>query len=170
LRPHHLAVTNDNVMTPFPLARALAAAIRPHGVILDPCAGTGHFVRALRLYGRVVSCEIARGRSFFDWTTHVDWIVTNPPWSQFRAFLAHALTVADHVALMASVNHFWTKSRRALVRDAGFGLARIIEFETPKAFPATGFQMGMVVLVRGYAGPCQLETLQTAARTTPSPR
>jgi hypothetical protein len=152
-------------MTPVPLARALVQALQPRGVILEPCAGSGHFVRALRPYGRVVWCEIDRGRDFFDWTERVDWIVTNPPWSQFRAFLAHALRVADHVALMASINHVWTKSRRELVRQAGFGLARIIEFETPKAFPSSGFQIGMVVLVRGYAGACRVEALAQPARS-----
>jgi hypothetical protein len=158
-------VTDDRVMTPLPLARALAQALKPKGVILEPCAGSGSFVRALRPYGRVDWCEIDRGRDFFGWTERVDWIVTNPPWSQFRAFLAHALRVADHVALMASINHFWTKSRRELVRQAGFGLARIIEFDTPKAFPASGFQMGMVVLVGGHAGACRVDTLLTPARS-----
>ncbi len=62
------------------------------------------------------TCEIACGADFFAWTQHVDWIVTNPPWSQYRRFLEHALTVADRVALVSTLNHLWTKSRREAFR------------------------------------------------------
>jgi hypothetical protein len=42
--------SNDKVMTPPRLARALAKAIKPSGLILEPCAGSGNFVRALKPY------------------------------------------------------------------------------------------------------------------------
>jgi hypothetical protein len=71
--------------------------------------------------------------------------------------LAHSLQLADRVAFIATVNHWWTKHRRALVRRAGFGIATIIEFDTPREWQATGFQLGMVLLVRGHDGPCTLE-------------
>jgi hypothetical protein len=76
---------------------------------------------ALRPYGPVDWCEITRGRDFFAWTTRVDWIVTNPPWSQFRRVLRQALAVADHVALVCTLNHLWTKARRQDVRRGGSG-------------------------------------------------
>jgi hypothetical protein len=149
-------------MTPLPLAQALAAALQPSGIILEPTAGTGNFVRALEAYGDVRWCEIDRGRDFFDWTEPVDEIVTNPPWSLFARVLAHALSLARRrVALVATINHFWTKHRRRLVRSAGFGIERIIEFDAPKEWQAPGFQLGMVVLTRGFDGPCTMETLTT---------
>ena len=153
--------SNDRVMTPLPLAQALAAALQPSGVILEPTAGTGNFVRALEPYGDVQWCEIDRGRDFFDWTEPVDEIVTNPPWSLFAKVLAHALRLArGRVALVATVNHFWTRHRRELVRAAGFGIERIIECDAPKEWGApTGFQLAMVVLTRGYEGPCTVESL-----------
>ena len=149
----------DRVQTPLALAQAIAKAFQPSGTILEPCAGTGNFVRALRPYGSVVSCEIDRGDDFFTWTGRVDWIVTNPPWSQYRRFLAHALEVADRVAFVSTLNHLWTRSRRELVRRAGFGLEKIIEFDAPKEWPSTGFQLGMVLLIRGYQGACVVENL-----------
>jgi tRNA G10 N-methylase Trm11 len=72
-QPTRAYVSNDNVMTPPALARALVAAIRPKETILEPCAGTGNFVRALKPYGRVLSCEIERGQNFFEWTQRVNW-------------------------------------------------------------------------------------------------
>ncbi len=149
-------------MTPPRLARALVAILQPSGVILEPCAGTGAFVRALRPHGDVRWCEIDRGRDFFDWTEPVDDIVSNPPWSSFARVLAHALQIARHrVALVATVNHFWTRHRRALVRKAGFGMERIVEFDAPREWGApTGFQLGMIVLTKGYTGPCAMELLK----------
>ena len=146
---------NDNVQTPLRLA--LSAALQPSGTILEPCSGDGHIVRALRPFGVVAWCEITRGRDFFAWTEHVDWCVGNPPWSRYRAFLAHALGVADHVAFVSTLNHLWTTSRRELVRRACFGLEKIIEFDAPREWPSTGFQLGMVLLTRGYHGPCAVE-------------
>ena len=152
-------VSNDNVMTPPSLARALVRAVQPSGTILEPCAGTGNFVKALRPYGQVHSCEIDRGEDFLAWTQRVDWIVTNPPWSQFRDFLAHSLQIADRVAFVSTLNHLWTRARRQLVKDAGFGIEKIIEFDAPPTWQATGFQLGLVLLTRGYRGGCSVEPL-----------
>lgn len=87
--------------------------------------------------------------------------MTNPPWSLFAKVLAHALRLARRrVALVATVNHFWTRHRRELVRAAGFGIERIIECDAPREWGAsTGFQLAMVVLTRGFDGPCTMETL-----------
>jgi hypothetical protein len=73
-------------MTPPRLAETLVQRLQPSGTMLEPCAGSGAFVRALRPFGRVLSCEIDHGSDFLEWTQRVDWIITNPPWSQFRAF------------------------------------------------------------------------------------
>jgi hypothetical protein len=155
---------NDNLQTPPRLARALVAALQPSGRILEPCAGRGAFVRALRPFGNVASCEIDRGLDFFEWSEKVDWVITNPPWSQYARFLAHGLEVADRVAFVSTLNHLWTKSRRDLVRRAGFGIERIIEFDVPKEWPSTGFQLGMVLLTRGHDGACNLEQLGIVRR------
>ncbi len=146
-------------MTPPALARALVRALQPSGTILEPCAGTGNFVKALRPYGQVHWCEVDRGADFLAWTQRVDWIVTNPPWSQFRAFLAHSLQIADRVAFVSTLNHLWTRARRQLVKDAGFGIEKIIEFDAPRTWQATGFQLGLVLLTRGYRGACTVAPL-----------
>jgi len=152
--------TNDRVMTPLPLAQALVAALQPSGRLLEPAAGDGAFVKAMKPYGDVLWCEIDRGRDFFEFNERVDWAISNPPWSLFKQFLQHAMTVADHVAFLVTVNHWWTRHRRELVRTAGFGIERIIECDAPKEWGApTGFQLAMVVLTRGYEGPCTMETL-----------
>lgn len=158
-QPNRDYVSNDVVMTPMPLACKLVDALDIAGSVLEPCCGGGSFVFALATTTydiQIQTCEITEGRDFFDWTGHVDWIVTNPPWSQFRPFLKHALEVADNVAFLVTVNHWWTKARVKLVRDAGFGYKRLILVDTPPEFPATGFQLGMMHVQKGWNGPLEI--------------
>jgi hypothetical protein len=145
-------------MTPSALAKKLVDALAPTGRLLEPCAGNGAFVRELQRYGQVDICEISGGGFGFSWwTDHVDWIVTNPPWSQFRFFLEHSMEIADHVALLATVNHWWTKRRVADVKQAKFGYRRLLLCEWPPEFPSSGFQLGMMYIQRGYVGPLSVE-------------
>lgn len=120
---------------------------------------------ALASYGQVEWCEIDRGRDFFQWRQPVDWIITNPPWSQFRPFLEHSLSLADHVAFMATVNHWWTKRRCRMISKAAFGYERLLLFEPPMEFRPTGFQLGMMLISRSYKGPLAIEHVETPELT-----
>jgi hypothetical protein len=140
-------------MTPDSLATALVAELQPSGRILEPwCREDGAFVRALEPYGDVSWCEIEEGRDFFHWTERVDWIVTNPPWSKFAAFLEHALRLADHVVFLVTVNHWWTVRRVRLVLDAGLGYRDLLLVQWPSAWREEGFVLGVMHLERGYRG------------------
>lgn len=105
--------------------------------------------------------EIQSGRDFFDWTERVTWIVTNPPWSQIRRFLQHAMRVADHVVFLMTINHVWTKARLRDIREAGFGLCEIVLVDMPPSFPQSGFQLGAVHIRRGWNGPITLTDLRS---------
>ena len=58
--------------------------------------------------------------------------VSNPPWSLFKKLLQHEMTIAEHVAFLVTVNHWWARHRRELVRAAGFDIERIIECDAPQ--------------------------------------
>jgi hypothetical protein len=125
-------------------------------------------VRSLNFYlstfnrpraSRVAWCEIKAGRNFFDWTERVDWIVTNPPWSQIRPFLQHAMRVADNVVFLLTINHVWTKARIRDVQEAGFGIREIVLVDMPATFPQSGFQLGAVHFRRGWRGEIRLSEL-----------
>jgi hypothetical protein len=152
---------DDRVMTPSTLAEQVAAAFKPKSTILDPCAGDGSFARALKKYGRVRTCEIDKGKDFFDWKTRVTWVgPTNPPWSKFRSFLNHAMTLAPNVVFVSPVVHWWTRRRVADVRKAGFGYRRLVLMDqAPEGWPPTGFQLGAMHIRRGYTGRLKLERL-----------
>ncbi len=101
LQPNRNYVSNDDIQTPPLLARRLVQHFRPRGRILEPCKGAGNFLK--QLPKSAAWCEIKDGRDFFAWTQKVDWIITNPPWSQLRRFLQQAMTVADHVVFLISL-------------------------------------------------------------------
>ena len=155
-QPNRNYKSEDRVMTPDGLAQLMVATFQPSGSILEPCAGQGAFLRALEGRGTVSWCEIEKGRDFLNSTEKVDWIVTNPPWSRFKEFLIHALSLSDNVVFLATVNHWWTKRRVREVIDAGFGYRHLLLVDWPKEFPASGFQLGAMHVQRRFDGPMQL--------------
>jgi len=148
-QPNRDYISNDDIQTPIELAARIVRHFRPRGRVLEPCKGCGNFLRHLP---GAHWCEIKEGRDFFDWKDSVDWIITNPPWSQIRPFLQHAMSLADHVVFLMTINHVWTKARLRDIRESGFGLREICLVEMPDTFPQSGFQLGAVYMARGWKG------------------
>ena len=155
-QPNRNYKSDDVVMTPEDLARELIKHFNPQGKGLEPCRGTGNIWKNLN---NAEWCEITEGKDFFDWVEHVDYIFTNPPWSQIRRFLQHSYEIADEIYMLFTINHLWTKARLKDMRKAGFGIKEICTFDTPSNFPQSGFQVGMVHLSRGYSGNIQFKDL-----------
>lgn len=157
---------NDIVMTPPALAAAIVKHFAPSGIALDPCRGDGSFYNALQMAetDEVRWCELRDGKDFlseFFQKGEVDWIITNPPWSKFVAFLSQAMRAADEVVFLATITHFVTKKRMLLIEQAGFGFKEILSVETPKSpWPQSGFQVAAVHLSRGWKGDCKFSSLQ----------
>lgn len=147
-------VSNDNVDTPLDVAKRIVEYFKPTGRILEPCKGSGNFLSCLP--ERTMWCELKEGRDFFDFMDHVDWIITNPPWSKMRKFLKHSMEIADNVCFLMTINHVWTKARLRDMRDFGFGIREIIMIDTPSTFQKFGFQVGVVHFKRGHYGDIKL--------------
>ena len=97
----HMATAKDVVYTPQELARDMVAHFQPNCVCLDPCMGDGTFYNLFPA-GREW-CEIEKGRDFYAWTKPVDWIVSNPPYSDLLAWIRYSFKIAnDFVYLMPS--------------------------------------------------------------------
>jgi len=143
-------VSNDDIQTPVELAGRIVAYFKPTGRILEPCAGDGNFLQHLP---GADWCEIKRDRDFFAYQQKVQWIITNPPWSQIRPFLAHAFTLANDVVVLVTINHVWTKARLRIARENNFGLRTLLLVDTPRSFPQSGFQLGAIHYQRGWDGP-----------------
>lgn len=158
LQPNRNYVSNDVVETPPHLAKLIVDEFKPTGRILEPCAASGNF---LKLMPGADWCEIRQGRDFLAYQGKVDWIVTNPPWSQIRVFLNHAFRVADDIVFLMTVNHAWTRARVRDASEAGFAIKTLLLVDMPIEFPQSGFQLGAVHYSRGWT-----EGIRVVDRTT----
>jgi len=145
---------NDKVYTPPELARKIVQHYQPRGRIMEPCRGEGAFTNAVLETGQQCSwCELDDGIDFLRVEGHWDWIVTNPPWSQFRPFLRRAMGTADNIVFLSLINAFFMRARVEDMRYYGFGIVEIAMLETPpKPWPQTGFQLGATYIKRGHTG------------------
>lgn len=156
---------NDKVYTPLELADSIVQHFKPFGSCLEPCSGKGAFVYALTDRVDIVDdMELDRGEDFLNTSFHsghtYNWIITNPPWSQLRAFLQKSMEVADNVVFLCLVNAFFMKARQEDMRKAGFGMKEILFVPTPpKPWPQTGFSLGAVHIKRDYLGDVKLSNL-----------
>ena len=148
-QPNRNYKSDDVVMTPPTLAKKLVDHFNPQGRGLEPCCGSGNILKYL---DNADWCEIAKGKDFFEYNEKVDYIFTNPPWSKVKPFLIHSMELANDVYFLFTINHLWTKARIREIENHNFGIVEICIFDTPKEFPQSGFQCGMVHLQRGYKG------------------
>ena len=93
-----MATPKDVVYTPSELALDMVTFFRPTGVCLDPCMGDGVFYNLLPV-GREW-CEIERGRDFYSWHKQVDWIISNPPYSNLLAWIRHSFKVSRDIVYL----------------------------------------------------------------------
>jgi hypothetical protein len=114
---------------------ALCRAVKVEGLILEPCAGRGHMVYALRALGFTVRAadlypyeaplvpDITVGADVFELQSLAGYhfVVTNLPYREQAAILAHLLPIAArdgaHVAVLARSEWSSAKTRRALVHE-----------------------------------------------------
>lgn len=162
LTPGHNDPTKDLHMTPPCIAKALIAKLPLSGKVLEPAMGEGAFYNSFPEHLEKDWCEIEKGRDFFNYHENVDWVVTNPPFSQFVEFLRHSVAIADNIAFYCTINHaIALRMRNRLMRQVGFGIVSITTTDTPpKPWPQSGFQVGLVYWKRGYTGSTVISHLE----------
>ena len=145
-------VANDIVMTDRNKARQIVQYFQPAGTCLDPCAGTNAFFD--NLPEPRFRCEIAEGIDFFDYSDPVDWIITNPPYSIYDAFLQHAFNLAANIVFLVPISKAFKSDKIERMVDAYGGLREIVYMGTGRqnGFPF-GFPVGCLHYQRGYVGP-----------------
>lgn len=150
---------NDIVMTPPALAQAIVRALGPTGRVLDAARGEGAFYNT----GAFTDwTEISEGRDFFEWKERTDWVITNPPFSIFRKFLKHAMSVSDNVALLCHVpGLLGQRARNRDVEAAGFAPRLLLVFDAPPPpWPQMGFEWAVCWWQKGWKGPLQIQKLE----------
>lgn len=156
LQPDANYKSNDIVFTPRPLAKRIIKHFDIQGSVLDPCMGNGAFFDQLPDSCEKYWCEISKGADFYGFDKHVDWCISNPPYSIFRNFLIHSMQISDNIVYLITVNHIWTKAHIKDIRKFGFGIREIFCVNSPSNFPPSGFQYGAIHFKRGYSGDIKL--------------
>lgn len=147
----------DSVYTPDPMARLIVAEFKPTGRILEPCKGGGAFMR--HLPSHTEWCEIEEGRDFFAWTEPVDWIVSNPPYSDFHRWLEHAFTVAENVVYLVPFGKIFKSMDTVRTIYQWGGITKALCFPARHAGFPFGFPCGAFHFLKGYKGPMELRVL-----------
>lgn len=130
----------DKVFTPVWVARDMVEHFKPTGRVLEPCRGPGVFMEFLP--DNTEWCEIDEGRDFFQWKKHVDWAVSNPPYSLTRKWFLHSYEVATNLLYLVPLRNVFS----------GFGFVReiydfggIVEIRLYGTGGSIGFPMGNAV-------------------------
>jgi len=129
---------NDVVFTPDWLAKEMVSMLAGQisGKVLEPCKGEGAILKYLPEGSDW--CEITEGRNFYDYKEDVDWIITNPPYSDFNRFLAHCFELSQNVVLLVPMAKMF-KSMGTVKQILEYGNINFI-----KVLPASkaGFPFG----------------------------
>jgi len=149
---------NDVVFTPDWLAKQICEMFPISGRVLEPCKGEGAFLQYLPK--DTEWCEIAENKNYYDFNNKVDWIVTNPPYSDYNRFLEHSFNLADNIVLLVPVAKMF-KSMGTLksILDYG-GFVSIHTLPASKAGFPFGFPCAVYYLKRGYKGETKISMLE----------
>jgi hypothetical protein len=149
---------NDVVFTPDWLAKKICSLFDIQGEVLEPCKGEGVFLRYLP--SNTEWCEIADGKNFYDYHKKVDWLVTNPPYSDFNRFLEHSFNLAENIILLVPIAKMF-KSMGTLKQIMSYGgIVSCYLLPAGKAGFPFGFPCGVFYLKREYKGLTDFKLLE----------
>ena len=138
----------DIVYTPSYAAKLIYEHFKPTGNQIEPCRGAGAFHNLMPEDS--AWCELQEGRDFLMHKGTYEWLITNPPWSKIREFLAHAIQLGiPNIVFLININALTTKARLGLIYKNGYSIAEMLCVPTPKEFPQTGFQLAAVHITKG---------------------
>ncbi len=146
---------NDAYMTQVDLVKPLAEIIRPSGIILEPCVGTRNILNGFDKYQRNderywVTNDIdekfyaeyhldAAEPDLWNRTCPINWVVTNPPYSQPACdlILRYALdTVTNGVAMLLRLSMLEPACRRSnryeILDEYADNMRYILPFSGPR--------------------------------------
>jgi hypothetical protein len=148
----------DIVFTPDWLARTICSMFQIQGRVLEPCKGEGVFLKYLP--PNTDWCEISEGRNFYEYEKQVDWIVTNPPYSDFDRFLEHSFRLANNIVILVPLAKM-LKSMGTINQIFNYGgiVSCHLISGSRAGFPF-GFPCGVYYLKRGYKGKTEMALLK----------
>ena len=120
-------VANDNFMTPSELA-AICIKMVPlleGDTVLDPAMGSGAFYDQFPSFVSKEWCEVDLEKHFLMRSDFVDWIVTNPPYSNLDKWFEKSISISRKGFAFLLGIHNVTPKRIEMANLAGLGLTKI---------------------------------------------
>jgi len=151
---------SDVHFTQREVAGAIVDYFQPSGVCLEPFKGEGAFYD--HLPSRSQWCEISDGRDFFSFTDKVDWIITNPPFSNLTQVFEHAFSLSNQCVFLIPISKYFSSNPRLALADAYGGLETLLHVGTGRDIGFNlGFPFAAMKFSRGYTGPVHIDRLKT---------
>lgn len=171
---------DDLYETPPVAVRALLAEENIPGVIWEPCCGPGAIVRELRAAGRQVYATDLVDYASPDQDCHgwdflmerqtplgVEMILTNPPYKDAQAFVAHALALCPRVVMLLRLAFLESERRRPILDSGALARVHVFRKRLPMMHRAgwegrkanSGMAFAWFIWDREHSGPAELHRL-----------
>lgn len=144
----------DVVYTPDWVARDMVEFFKPSGRILEPAAGDGAFLKYLPTADW---CEIEKGRDFYTVTEHYDWIISNPPFTQYSQWLYKSFEIAPNILYLVPCNKAFNGYEMMITSADWGGIKHMRVYGTGANlnFPI-GFAIGALHYQKDYHGAMEM--------------
>lgn len=150
-------VDTDKVYTPENIAKLIINKFNLSGKVLDPFKGQGAFYNNYPETVKKDWCEIDEGKDFFEYKEHVDWIISNPPYSIYDEVMNHSFEIADNIVYLVPLNKIVSSLGRVKkIKEFG-GVPYIYIIGASRCGFPFGFPCCAIYIKRGYTGETKIE-------------
>lgn len=152
--------TTDKVYTPTNIAKLIIDKFPLEGKVLDAFKGKGAFYDNYPDTVEKEWCEIDDGKDFFEYDTHVDWIITNPPYSIYDEVMSHSFEIADNIVYLVPLSKVVSSlGRMKKIAEYG-GVPYIFIIGASRCGFPFGFPACAIHIKKGYVGDTKIEMYQ----------
>lgn len=147
---------NDDISTPANISKQIINLFDLYGVVLDPFRGGGSFYNQLPPSCFAEWCEIKEGVDFFAYNKHIDWIISNPPYSIFDEVLDHSFEIADNIVYLVPLSKVVSSMKRIRKIKKYGGVPFVYILSASKCGFPFGFPACAIYMKRDYEGATQI--------------
>lgn len=153
---------NDVVMTPENVVKKIMSwlPIGKNKILYDPFFGEGVFYNNFPVGNLRYWSEITKGKDFFDFKEHVDWIISNPPYSKYTEVMKHSYELADNIVYLVPLSKVVSSMGRIKDMKKYGGIKKLWIIPAGKCGFPFGFPACVMWVEKGYNGAVEYEIVE----------
>ena len=152
--------TTDKVYTPSKTSKLIIDKFPLNGKVLDAFKGKGSFYDNYPDNVEKDWCEIDEGKDFFEYNEHVDWIITNAPYSIYDEVMEHSMEIADNIVYLLPLSKVVSSLGRIKKIFEFGGVPYIYIIGASRCGFPFGFPACAIHIQKGYNGETKIEMFQ----------